>query len=73
MAYSGSFLSLHEAEVFRDEFFAEFGQAIEDGYLVLVEDRITEINTKQVVRIMAENAQQEFEFNKDVELVYESD
>ncbi len=57
IAYMGSFLSNLEADRYREEFYAEFQDAIDDGNLVIINDEIRFINLHWVVRIMAENAQ----------------
>lgn len=57
IAYMGSFLSNLEADRYREEFYAEFQDAIDEGLLVVLNDEIRFINLHWVVRIMAENAQ----------------
>lgn len=64
IAYMGSFLGLDEAEQFRQEFLDGFEKDISEGLLILIEDTITKINAHHVVRILAENAQLEFEFDE---------
>jgi len=60
MCFMGAFLSRDEAEIFREEFFIEETQeAIDNGDLVVIQDDIVFINAHWVVRIMAENPQQE--------------
>lgn len=61
IAYMGAFLSHAEAEAFREEFNVGFEQDILDGNLVLIQDDITFINNHHVVRVMAQNAQEELE------------
>jgi len=61
IAFMGSFLGNQEAQDYRDEFFDFFGQDVENGNLVLLEDTIRFINQHWVVRILAENAQMELE------------
>lgn len=65
VAYCGAWLSREDAEAYREEFFAEFGQDIDDGNLVVLQDDITFINAHHVVRILAQNAQ--LEMNLDLE------
>jgi hypothetical protein len=55
----GAFLSRDEAEVYREEFFSQYGSDVEDGFLHLIQDDLVMINAHWVVRIMAENAQGE--------------
>lgn len=57
IAYMGSFLSNLEADRYREEFYEEFQDDIDDGYIVVINDEIRFINLHWVVRIMAENAQ----------------
>lgn len=59
LCFMGAFLSLLEAERFREEFLMGYEKDINAGHLVLVEDRIVEINNHHVIRIMAENSQGE--------------
>ena len=61
VSYMGSFLGNTEAQNHREEFYDFFGQDVKDGNLVILEDSIRYINNHWVVRIMAENAQQELE------------
>lgn len=61
ICYMGAFLSNEEAEIYREEFFEGFGNDIKEGFLVVIQDDIKEINAHHVVRIMAENAQGELE------------
>lgn len=61
IAYCGAWLSRDDAEIYREQFFEEFGEAIEVGDLIIVEDTISMINSHHVVRILAENAQMEME------------
>lgn len=61
IVYMGAFLGRDEAEVYREEFFTEFGNDIEAGLVVMVQDDLVFINNHWVVRIMAQNAQLEME------------
>lgn len=63
LSYMGSFIHKEEAEAYREEFFNTWVGDILDGKLVIIEDQILEINTKFMVRIMAENSQLELELN----------
>lgn len=59
ICYMGSFINMAEAEDFEEEFMSFWKGDIDAGNLVIIEQSISTINTKFVVRIMAENAQQE--------------
>jgi hypothetical protein len=59
IAFCGAWLSREDAEGYREDFYTEFGQAIKDGALVVIQDDITLINAHHVVRILAQNAQLE--------------
>lgn len=59
IAYMGAFLSREDAEVYREEFFSQYGQDVDEGFLCLIQDDLVLINAHWVVRIMAENAQGE--------------
>jgi hypothetical protein len=61
LCYMGAFLGRDEAEVYRDEFFQMYGEDVKEGFLVVIQDDLVQINNHWVVRIMAENAQQELE------------
>lgn len=65
IAFCGAWLSREDAEGYREEFYTEFGQAIKDGNLVVIQDDITLINAHHVVRILAQNSQ--LEFNLELE------
>lgn len=75
ICFVGTFIGKDEAEEYQEEFFHYFGQDIDDGLLTVLENTISQINHKWVVRIMAENAQYEFDFSewKDKDFVVEQD
>jgi len=62
ICFMGSFVHKEEAEAHRQEFYDVYGQDVEDGNLVIIQDDILELNTKFVTRIMAQNAQGELQF-----------
>lgn len=59
ITHMGAFLGREEAEVYRDEFFESFGNDVDEGLLVVIQDDLVFINSHWVVRIMAQNAQLE--------------
>jgi len=67
ICFVGSFIGQDEAETYREEFYKYFGEDIKSGNLAILEDTISKINLKFVVRIMAQNAQYELDFDPDDE------